>query len=154
VLFDPWLDQGYCHFLHVSWESQNCDSVQDPGRDNEWGGEYGPYLFEDFFDGDAQGGTLYFTMSTWNPYTVVLMQADVEFSSPTLAPELSVRIVDGNLLIRWPCQFQNHVLMSTPVLGETEAWTPVAGSIQIVDGMNEVTTSLPHGQAYFRLERP
>ena len=51
------------------------DQVHDPGRENEWGGEYGPYQFEDLATGNETSTTIYFTMSTWNPYTVVLMKA-------------------------------------------------------------------------------
>jgi hypothetical protein len=61
--------------MHASWEDRRCDSVHDPGRENDWGGEYGPYQFEHLATGDDQATTIYFTMSTWNPYTVVLMKA-------------------------------------------------------------------------------
>ncbi len=78
ILFHPWDDGGYCNFIHTSWEAQQCDSIHDEGRANEWGGEYGPYQFEHFAKGDDQSTTIYFTMSTWNPYTVVLMEARLE----------------------------------------------------------------------------
>lgn len=77
ILFDPWDDNGYCHFMHVSWEFDNCDTVHDTGRENEWGGEYGPYQFETLAIGDTTQTTIYFTLSTWNPYTVVLMKATI-----------------------------------------------------------------------------
>lgn len=78
ILFDPWDDGGYCNYIHVNWEDQRCDDVHDENRENEWGGEYGPYQFEHFARGDEQSTTIYFTMSTWNPYTVVLMKAQLE----------------------------------------------------------------------------
>lgn len=78
ILFDPWDDGGYCHFMHVDWEYRNCDQVHDPGRENEWGGEYGPYQLEGLAVGGPSATTIYFTMSTWNPYTVVLMKASLE----------------------------------------------------------------------------
>ncbi|MFO7890931.1 MAG: DUF4185 domain-containing protein [bacterium] len=74
VIFDPWEDEGYGHFIHVSWEYANMDSVHDPGRENEWGGEYGPYQFGNLAIDSKNILTIYFTMSTWNPYTVVLMK--------------------------------------------------------------------------------
>jgi hypothetical protein len=77
VMFEPWVDGGYCHFIHTSWMSSICDSVHDAGRENEWGGEYGPYLFENFAEGSNGWTRIYFTLSTWNPYTVVLMRADL-----------------------------------------------------------------------------
>jgi hypothetical protein len=78
ILFHPWDDRGYCHFMHVSWEFETCDDVHDGGRQNEWGGEYGPYQFENLAVGGPSQTTIYFTMSTWNPYTVVLMKATLE----------------------------------------------------------------------------
>lgn len=75
IVYHPWEDDGYCHFTHVSWKYKCCDSVHDPGRANVWGGEYGPYQFAHLATGDGHSTTIYFTMSTWNPYTVVLMKA-------------------------------------------------------------------------------
>lgn len=78
IIFHPWEDNGYCHFIHTNWEYRKCDNVHDPGRENEWGGEYGPYQFEDLAVGDNSTTTIYFTMSTWNPYTIVLMKATLQ----------------------------------------------------------------------------
>lgn len=81
IVFHPWDDEGYCHFIHTNWDAQQCDSVHDAGREYEWGGEYGPYQFEHFATGDDQSTTIYFTMSTWNPYTVVLMKTGLKEKS-------------------------------------------------------------------------
>lgn len=78
IIFHPWDDNGYCNFIHTNWQFRNCDDVHDPNRENEWGGEYGPYQFEHFATGDANSTTIYFTLSTWNPYTVVLMKASLQ----------------------------------------------------------------------------
>lgn len=78
VIFRPWEDKGYCHFIHTSWEFSKCDNVMEPAnRTNEWGGEYGPYQYRHWAKGDETTGstTIYFNMSTWNPYQVVLMEA-------------------------------------------------------------------------------
>ncbi|MDO5523566.1 MAG: DUF4185 domain-containing protein [Bacteroidia bacterium] len=77
VVFRPWEDGGYCHFIHTDWRFDNCDNVHNPGRENEWGGEYGPYEFSHFATGNDKSTTIYFTMSTWNPYEVVLMKASL-----------------------------------------------------------------------------
>jgi hypothetical protein len=78
VIFQPWNDGGYCYYMHVSYQDRNCDSVQDPGRDNVWAGEYGPYILPGL--SRSQGGvtTVYFVMSTWNPYEVMLMKTDLK----------------------------------------------------------------------------
>jgi len=75
VIFDPDRDNGYCHFIHTNWQVRNCDAVHDPGRENEWGGEYGPYIFKDLTTRVDSLVTIYYTMSTWNPYTTVLMKS-------------------------------------------------------------------------------
>jgi hypothetical protein len=72
------LSVSYNPFIHVSWDHESCDSAYDPGRENEWGGEYGPHQFEDFAVSNSSTTTIYFTMSTWNPYTVVLMRITLE----------------------------------------------------------------------------
>lgn len=78
IIFHPWWDNGYCHFMHTNNEFLQCDNVSDEERENLWGEEYGPYQFEDFAIGDACSTTIYFTLSIWNPYTVVLMKAALE----------------------------------------------------------------------------
>jgi len=78
IIFHPWDDKGYCHFMHAGFPHEKCDEVSDPNREKEWGGEYGPYQFEDLAVGSDTSTTIYFTMSTWNPYTVVLMKATLQ----------------------------------------------------------------------------
>ncbi len=82
TIFDPWTDNGYCHFIHASWQVFKCDNVQAAGQENTWGGEYGAYQFRELATGDAAATTIYFTMSTWNPYTVVLMKAGLQLTAP------------------------------------------------------------------------
>lgn len=112
VIFRPWLDNGYCHFIHTNWNFQVCDSVHDPGRQYEWGGEYGPYQFEDLAVGTDCTTTIYFTMSTWNPYTVVLMSATLEKieEEPANIPDFNgdgkVDFIDFSLLAQY--WFQNN----------------------------------------------
>jgi len=73
ILFDPQKD-GYGKFMHIA---NGKDGMSDPGREGDWGGEYGPYLIPSYFKAIDRGVRIYFTMSTWNPYAVVLMKADV-----------------------------------------------------------------------------
>jgi hypothetical protein len=77
---DPCLGDGYGKFLHVSWDVKQCDHLQDDmfiigsRRDGEWGAEYGPYQIANMTMGSpGKEAQLYFAMSTWNPYQVVLM---------------------------------------------------------------------------------
>ena len=78
VVFDGWRDGAYGQYMHVSWDYKRLDAVHDPGREREWGGCYGPYLIQRFCRSDPRRATLRFLLSVWNPYTVVLMETQVE----------------------------------------------------------------------------
>ena len=62
VLFDPWLDRGIGHFMQ------------------EGGAPYGPYVISRFTKSDATTATIYWTMSTWQPYQVMLMKSTLRLS--------------------------------------------------------------------------
>ena len=79
---DPCAGAGYGRFMHVSWNVAHCDNVQDDmfgiQRDNEWGGVYGPYQIPSYATPERGGAVrVYFVMSTWNPYQVMLMTATI-----------------------------------------------------------------------------
>ena len=84
VIFEPWNDMGYSQFLHVSWGFKKLDIFHDAGRENTWGGEYGPYIIDRFTEGTSDRVTIYYTLSSWNPYQVVLMSSDIGY--PGRAP--------------------------------------------------------------------
>jgi hypothetical protein len=82
VVFEPWRDQGYGHFMHISAKfKKRRDALGDPKRDDEWGGEYGPYIMARFTRGSGGRCRIYYTMSTWNPYQVVVMRTDLKLGS-------------------------------------------------------------------------
>jgi len=74
--------------MHVAWGSERMDSFHDKGRENRWGGAGSTYLIDRFTKGDETRCTIYYTMSTWNPYTVVLMSTDIGY--PDRAAPLEV----------------------------------------------------------------
>ncbi|MDE3088980.1 MAG: DUF4185 domain-containing protein [Chloroflexota bacterium] len=85
TIFNSVKDGGYCHFMHRAVNTQNptpCDNVSDPGSLDEWGGEYAPYFLSRFTTGDAARATstFYYTLSTWNPYTEVIMKTTIQGS--------------------------------------------------------------------------
>ncbi len=81
VLFDPWADGGYQHFMHASESFMgHDDGLAEPygssARRDEWGGEYGPYFVPRWFRTDEDGAErVVFVMSSWNPYQVHLMES-------------------------------------------------------------------------------
>lgn len=79
-VFEPWANGGYCHFMHASYAWGTCDAVHDPGRENEWGGEYGPYVVEGASEAlGERAAALYFVLSTWNPYNTMLMRTELSW---------------------------------------------------------------------------
>jgi hypothetical protein len=91
MLFDPWFLEdpanpcsadGYGRFMHLDWRDRKCDHVQDDMfghvRDDEPGGEYGPYQISTLTRPRNGGADLYFTMSSWNPYQAHLMTAFID----------------------------------------------------------------------------
>jgi hypothetical protein len=67
VIFHPWKDGGYRKFIRA-------------GPLFQWGGAYGPYMIEKFLKVENNKLTLYYLMSTWRPYVVVLMKSQLEIA--------------------------------------------------------------------------
>jgi hypothetical protein len=87
VIFEPDRDNGYGHFMHISSKARkNADALSDPNREGEWGGEYGPYLMSRFTNRVDGNCRVYYTMSTWNPYQVMVMRSDLRLGSETKRP--------------------------------------------------------------------
>lgn len=85
TIFNPVTDNGYCHFMHRAVDAKNptaCDNLSDPGRLGEYGGEYAPYFISRFTTGNAMTSTFYYTLSTWNPYTEVVMKSTIQVQAP------------------------------------------------------------------------
>ena len=85
IIFEPWRDGGYGRFMHVSsnFKTAAPDTLSDPRREVEWGGEYGPYLMARYSKAIPNGCRIFYTMSTWNPYQVVVMQSDLKMQRAT-----------------------------------------------------------------------
>jgi hypothetical protein len=83
VIFDPARDNGFGHFIHVPPSvTGEHDGLSDPGQTEKHGGDYGPYVMARYTTGNAGGCRIYFTMSTWNPYAVMVMQSDLRLAKP------------------------------------------------------------------------
>lgn len=82
VIFEPDRDNGYGHFMHISAQvKKNADALSDPERNDEWGGEYGPYIMSRFTSGADGHCRIYYVMSTWNPYQVMVMRSDLKLGT-------------------------------------------------------------------------
>ena len=77
VLFNALRDQGDAPFIHVVSRSGRGDTLSDPNREDLSGGAYGPFIMERYTNCSGDRCRLYYTMSTWNPYQVMVMQSEV-----------------------------------------------------------------------------
>lgn len=90
LIFDPATsaDRGYEHFMHAK-ESVvgHDDGLSEPGREDRWGGEYGPYLAPQWFRSTASGlHQIVYTLSSWNPYQVHLMRTTLGEPGASYSP--------------------------------------------------------------------
>jgi hypothetical protein len=68
--------------MHISAQFKDkSDTLSDPKREDEWGGEYGPYIMSRFTTESDGQCRIYYTMSTWNPYQVVVMRSDLKLGA-------------------------------------------------------------------------
>jgi hypothetical protein len=80
-IFDPGRDAdgGYEHFIHAKESvAGHDDGLSEPGRYEEWGGEYGPYFVPRYFTEEPSGVlSLVYVMSSWNPYQAHMMRTQI-----------------------------------------------------------------------------
>ncbi len=83
VIFDPATDAGSCYFIRGN---PDCGPTTDPfsPANGGPGGVYAPYVIPRFTRGGAGTTTIYYTLSTWNPYQVTLMRSTL--ASPSNLP--------------------------------------------------------------------
>jgi hypothetical protein len=90
IIFDPAPDQdrGYQHFIHANRDVLGYDDgLSEPGRESEWGGEYGPYLIPQWFTTPSPGvHSILYVLSSWNPYQVHLMRTVLTEPGATAVP--------------------------------------------------------------------
>jgi uncharacterized protein (TIGR03437 family) len=133
LVFNDCRDKGFGNFVfyyYATAAANNCPSampagvtaapgfagpsgpmigVNDPATTR--GGAYAPLLVQRFTNIDSNTLEIYYTLSTWNPYAVVMMESDFTIShlpaisqvanaegeSPTIAPNTWVEIKGSNL---------------------------------------------------------
>lgn len=80
TLFDAAADNGFCRFMNAA----GCEILADSHAPQVAGDPYAPYQIAKFAKGVAgEYSDIYFLMSTWNPYNVVLMKARLLVERPS-----------------------------------------------------------------------
>lgn len=94
---------GWRSSAREDWTFRNYDTVHNPGRQDEWGGEYGPYMFKELATGTDNRTTIYWTLSTWNPYVTVLMKSQLQVAD---SPVITVQPFDQIVREGEPATFE------------------------------------------------
>lgn len=78
TVFD--LQTSLCQFIHKA--NSRCDNLSDAKRKSTQGGAYSPYMLQSYTTGNLATAqtTIYYTLSTWNPYQVVLMSSGLSLN--------------------------------------------------------------------------
>jgi hypothetical protein len=103
ILLDPNRDNPWCHLLWRVPSRGRCDDLhiddwsQDPDKAGKENGDfYAPYVMERYTTPERtflpyrRRATIYWLLSTWNPYQVVVMK-----TSLTIDGSATVRVVNG-----------------------------------------------------------
>lgn len=128
MILSPDAEQAYGNYMHINWEASKQDLFSDPGRENEWGGEYAPYIIPRFTRGNAERCELYYTMSTWNPYQVVLMRSIVSALPPPAGPTTILHSLGHDRWARYPAtvatafNWQGRTYLTTFQGDENTGW--------------------------------
>jgi hypothetical protein len=73
LIYNPRTEDGLGEFIH---QAGTDDGLSDPDAEAVSGGPYGPYIISRYTQGTAgRTTTIYWVMSTWNPYNTVLMKS-------------------------------------------------------------------------------
>ena len=132
---------GYQQFMHArEADVGHDDGLSEPGRENEWGGEYGPYLVPEWFSSPEPGVySIVYTLSSWNPYQVHLIRTVM--AAPGVAAEPPPRGEDLP-----PAQVQNGDFAAGTLDGWSGTGDPF-GTYQDEAGNWRVTTYVGPGDA-------
>lgn len=79
LIFDPVRDGAYGSFIHEKGVNDGLDGpVINPNKNQGvGGGNYAPYVIERYYTRSGDRLEVYWLMSTWNPYVVVLMKTEL-----------------------------------------------------------------------------
>jgi hypothetical protein len=74
-LWDPG-DHGYGYFMHMKTSVVGYDDgLSGTGAEEDWGGDYGPYMIPQYFRNEGGGVySIVWAVSSWNPYQTHLMR--------------------------------------------------------------------------------
>ena len=122
------------------------------------GADLNNYIGQSLYTGDPG---LLANISEFRIYTNALTAAQIA-ATQALGPNqllgtsvnttLSASAAGGNVTVKWPTTSALVTLLSSPTLGASAVWTPVAAPLTVVSGNYQVTLPAT-GTLFFRLEQ-
>jgi hypothetical protein len=116
------------------------DGLGEYARQDEWGGEYGPYLVPRWFTDEGGGAIgLTYTLSSWNPYQAHLIRSVVTRDGHAVTPPANGA--------GWPRAALSNGDWAS---GDTRGWTQLGDAFAVFtgsDGKNRLTTYGEKGDA-------
>jgi hypothetical protein len=155
LIFEKARDHALNVYIHQGNSSTNCSTgdglmgpIIDQGKDPcpVDGVAFAPLLIERFITVSNNILSLYYTMGTFNPYTVVKMRSQF-----TVAPRLAIAPLNANhVQLTWPTNW-NPVLEETKSLSDATLWKTSSLSVSLTDGDYSAVAPLNVQPRYFRL---
>jgi len=133
-IFQPGKDGAFCRYMHAVRETCTDtiggDNVDTSTGNDAAGDPYAPYVLTRFTRPTPEGAEIYFLMSTWNPYQVVVMRANLAISAREdeffLVAGHSGKCLhqhggthgDGDSITQWACVDQPNVKIRRMDVGD------------------------------------
>lgn len=149
LLYDSHGPIGYGRTMHIGWhDGKGTDYLYDRGRGEEGGGAYGGYIVDRYTRRvDNNTAEVFFALSTWNPYQVSLMAAQLrvhhDIRDEVLLPPSHwsevVAVHSGN---DWrEARLRMRFSAEERVRLEVESFAPTQASVLTLGGLWEHTVS-------------
>ena len=91
VAFNSWENKGLGVFMHEGGKQDFLHDNIPTAESDRWGLAYGPGLIAPLTRGTpGKSSDIFFTMSTWNPYQVMLMTATLRVGGPELPEPVAI----------------------------------------------------------------
>lgn len=158
LIFEKAREQALTNYIHQPNTCTNCstcttsDGLKGPLIDQSKdpcmvaGEAFAPLIIERFTTVTNNTLRLYYTMGSFNPYTVLKMRSQF-----TVTPQLAIAPYNANhVQLTWPTNW-NPVLEETKVFGDATLWKTSSVSATLTGGVFSAVAPLTPQPRYFRL---
>ncbi len=150
LLYDPYGPLGFGTMIHGAWADGDLDGTDllyDRGRGEEGGAAYGGYIVDRYTRRiDGETAEVFFALSTWNPYQVTLMAAQLRLVQ-TVTAEVFVKIgEDPGTVTASTGQGVHHARVGTRLGAAVDSGPHLAAGTQASASVEKITAHLVTGR--------